>query len=193
MQLLTIVIPTNSYRATLQRALDSIDRTVANVIIVHDTYECGSVNVSQIALENDCQYIEHNPGYSSLGNEQMQLGYNAVRTPYIANMGDDDVYEEDVFHWIHNKLTEQQINNDIQPIMGRAVLHPASHRGSQSDSIVLWQEPKLIRGCITGQCFITPNIPSKLGPWTDDFTFMLTTIQNFGRIEWSTKILQQCY
>lgn len=194
--LFSVVIPTLG-RETLERTLASIRGqrlgNLAEILVVQDSYEATAYAMLRTVATcwlYGAIYAEHNAGRHDTGSPQLALGYGLAEGQWIVNCGDDDVYEPYAF------LTMQRaIENDVttRPLMFRTVLHPAPQRGDQRESIVLWQERRIDRGRITGQCFLAPNVPDKLGRWVDDVTFMAETVEKWGSVGWRTEVISQCY
>ena len=194
--LFTVVIPTLG-RETLERTLASIRGqrlgNLAEILVVQDSYEATAY--AMLRTMETCGlygaiYAEHNAGRHDTGSPQLALGYGLAKGQWIVNCGDDDVYEPYAF-----LAMQRAIEHDVttRPLMFRTVLHPAPQRGDQRESIVLWQERRIERGRITGQCFLAPNVPEKLGRWVDDVTFMAETVEKWGSVGWRTEVISQCY
>jgi hypothetical protein len=78
--------------------------------------------------------------------------------------------------------------------MFKVRLHPAIQRGDQQEPVILWQEQHLVRGRVTGQEFLCPNDPTRLGPWVDDITFMRETDAKYGGwLDWRDELIMECY
>lgn len=196
--LFTVVIPTLG-RETLERTLLSIrcQPTLGlpdpEIIVVFDTFALEDVHAPR-RTANLCErygaiYAEHNAGCHDTGSPQLEVGFARARGCYILNCGDDDVYEP----WAFPTMRQAIEGEPTRPLMFRTVLHPAPQRGDQRESIVLWQERRIERGRITGQCFLAPNVPEKLGRWVDDVTFMAETVEKWGSVGWRTEVISQCY
>lgn len=188
--LFTVVIPTIG-RPSLTQTLDSI-RPGVEVIVVADTFEMGKHDVNAIRLtvaDWGAEFFTLDAGRHDTGSPQLALGYREATGQWILNCGDDDVFEPRAFDTIDCAIGE--VDQDI-PLFFRTVLHPAPHRGNELP-IVLWHKPEIVRGLITGQCFVTPNVPEKLGEWVDDVTFMQQTVDKFGGCAWRTEVISQCY
>jgi len=190
-----VVIPTLG-RETLERTLASIRGqrlgNLAEILVVQDSYEA-TADVMIRTMETcglyGAIYAEHNAGRHDTGSPQLALGFSKARGCYILNCGDDDVYEP----WAFPTMRQAIEGEPTRPLMFRTVLHPAPQRGDQRESIVLWQERRIERGRITGQCFLAPNVPEKLGRWVDDVTFMAETVEKWGSVGWRTEVISQCY
>lgn len=192
----TVVIPTLG-RETLERTLMSIRSqrigNLAEILVVLDSFEADAATMiatMDLCRMNGAIYAEHNAGRHDTGSPQLELGYRQATGRWILNCGDDDVYEPFAF-----MAMQRAIVHDVttRPLMFRTVLHPAPQRGDQRESIVLWQERRIERGRITGQCFLAPNVPEKLGRWVDDVTFMAETVEKWGSVGWRTEVISQCY
>lgn len=186
--LFTVVIPTIG-RPTLARTLASIPPDV-DTIVVADTLGPLLSDVRATAWEHNARYFELNAGCHSTGSPQLQYGYERAQGRYILNCGDDDVYEPDAFETIARAIEETGVT---YPLMFKVEMHPAPHRGN-SRPVILWDEPKLERFHITGQCFVTPNDPALLGYWHDDVAFMQATVYWHGeRVAWREELIARCY
>lgn len=193
--LFTVVIPTLG-RETLERTLASIRGqrlgNLAEILVVQDSYEATAdvmIRTMETCERYGAIYAEHNAGRHDTGSPQLALGFSKARGCYILNCGDDDVYEP----WAFPTMRQAIEGEPTRPLMFRTVLHPAPQRGDQRESIVLWQERRIERGRITGQCFLAPNVPEKLGRWVDDVTFMAETVEKWGSVGWRTEVISQCY
>lgn len=194
--LFTVVIPTIG-RETLVRTLKSIrtqaGASLVEIVVVADLFEMDEQTVDAIrdACEDfEARYTGCDDGRHDTGSPQLALGYATATGQWIVNLGDDDVYEPMAF-----SVMRQAIEGDVttRPLMFRTVLHPAPHRGNDLP-IVLWHRPEFERGEVSGQCFAVPNVPEKLGRWTDDVTFMMETVERWGGlVGWRTEVVSQCY
>lgn len=196
--LFTVVIPTLG-RPSLSDTLASIrcQPTLGlpepEIIVIFDTHALEDVHATwrttKICETYGAVYTELDAGRHDTGSPQLALGFSKARGSYILNCGDDDVYEP----WAFPTMRQAIEGEPLRPLMFRTVLHPAPQRGGQRDSIVLWQEQRIERGRITGQCFLAPNVPDKLGRWVDDVTFMAETVERWGSVGWRTEVISQCY
>lgn len=192
----TIVIPTIG-RETLPRTLDAIPKRresgiSVEVLVVADTHGPLLSDVRSVAKRYGVAYHEVDAGYHDTGSPQLQYGYEIATGSLIGNLGDDDIHEPFAFEtmqWAISTLTEPV------PLMFRTVLHPGPQRGN-AVPVVLWHHPEIVDKNITGQCFVIPNDPARMGSWLQhmDFGFISSTVERWGgRIEWRTEVVSQCY
>lgn len=189
----SVVVPTIG-RSSLPDTLTSIPHDV-DVLVVADTFEMDQSRrlwIETTALEAGARYLEFDAGYHDTGSPQLQHGYEQASGSWIMNLGDDDVFEPFAFEtmqWVISTLTEPV------PLMFRSVLHPGPQRGN-AVPVVLWHHPEIVDKNITGQCFVIPNVPERMGSWRHhmDFGFITSTVERWGgRIEWRTEVISQCF
>lgn len=190
---LTVVIPTQG-RATLPRALESIRRPYSNldveVRIVADTHSRLLSDVESVATRFHCVYDELDAGTHAWGYPQIQRGYDTARGEYIACIGDDDVYEPGALEIICAAVMGHP---KTLPHLFKVELHPSPTRGCRRPT-VLWDEPRLMRGRISTQNIVAPNVRGRLGTWWDDFCFIEATVNNWaGQVEWREELIARCY
>lgn len=192
--LFSVIVPTIG-RPSLPKTLASINRDMAEIIIVADTFEMGDTIQDAIkgeALRWGARFYAADAGHHDWGSPQLQAGYAAAEGQYILNCGDDDIYEPLAFPTI-----ERAIDSIAAPVpmMFRTALHPSPVRGN-TNIAVLWQYPTLTNRNITGQCLVLPNDQSKIGSWSIlvDFGFITSTIDLWGgQVAWRTEVISQCY
>lgn len=191
--LFTVVIPTIG-RPTLARTLESIRAqsrySDAEIIIVADTHGPLQSDVRPLLTDDRIRYWEWDAGQHDTGSPQLHLGFGLAEGIYVLNFGDDDVYEPHAFKMIAAIIAEQQHHT---PLMFKVELHPNDQRGNRGP-VVLWQDRAIERFGVTGQSFVCPNDPRRMGRWVDDITFMRETVAlHGGRIEWREELIARCY
>lgn len=195
--LFSCVIPTIG-RTTLARTLRSIrsqysDKTV-EIIVVFDAFEADPAIQAATRLISEsygAKFLALDAGRHDAGSPQLALGFTVARGEWLLNCGDDDVYVPDAFHTIAGATSEQAAPH---PLMFKVRLHPAPQRGDQKEPVVLWVEKAFIRGRVTGQSFVCPNDPARLGHWVDDCTFMRQTAEKYGHaVDWREELTVECY
>lgn len=192
--LFTVVVPTLG-RQSLPETLASINRDLAEIIVVADTFEMPATIRDAIKGEAKrwaCRYLEVDAGHHDWGSPQLQAGYAAAEGDWILNCGDDDCYEPFAFETIKRAI--DSIAAPV-PMMFRTVLHPSPVRGN-TVPVVLWHDPELRNRNITGQCFVIPNVQEKIGRWDIlvDFGFITSTVELWGGdVAWRTEVISQCF
>lgn len=189
--LFTVVIPTIG-RLTLPRTLTSIPDGV-EVIVVFDSHEPdvdATWRVANIACTSGAAYYELDAGRHDTGSPQIAYGMAQARGRWLLNFGDDDVYEPDAFEVMRAAIEAQETP---QPLMFKVELHPGPQRGNRHP-VTLWQDREIRRYGVTGQSFVVPNDPSRLGRWVDDVTFMQESVANYGGlVDWREELIARCY
>ena len=193
----SVVIPTLG-RHTLERTLQSIISQAGRneIIIVVDSFEMPIAEIfriQRIAERYYARFAAIDAGYRGLGNPQNDWGHRLATHPWVLNIGDDDVYEPGAFELMAHAISRQWTSNP-HPLLFQAILHPALHRGDQREPVLLWEERRLARGCITGQNFCIPNNKAKMGLWSNDWQFFLQTARIYGdQVDWVEEVTVQCY
>lgn len=191
--LLTVVIPTQG-RSTLPRALKSIRSQASHeveILVVADTHSPLLMDVAALCRDECAIYLEHDAGRHNWGYPQLNYGYERAQGAYLLNIGDDDV----MVPGAPRAITRAIGDVGSGPILFRAELHPSPNRGDQRVPVVLWSDVgDLRRGRVTGQNLCTPNDPSRLAQFPDDFTQMVDTIDRWGGlVTWRSEIIVRMY
>jgi hypothetical protein len=190
--LFSVIIPTIG-RPTLPRTLESIREqdSWADIVIVADTHGPLLTDARAVADEYRARYFELDAGRHDTGSSQIAYGMGLAHGRWLLVPGDDDVYTLGAFDVIRAAIDAQ---SDPCPLMFRAELHPAPQRGSQSEPILFPRERRIVEGAVTGQCFVCPNDPSRLGRWGTDWQFMRETVALYGgRVEWRDELIVRCF
>jgi hypothetical protein len=191
---LTIVIPTQG-RLTLPCVLESLRPELqggarAEVLVVADTHSPLLMDVVAVCREYGAAYTEHDAGYHDWGYPQLRRGYEAAQGAYVLNCGDDDVYVPGALPMIKRALEEVGEG----PVMFRAELHPSPNRGHTGAPMLVWTDRRLEEGIITGQNLATPNVPGRIGGWSNDWKHALETVALWGGlVHWRDEIIVRCY
>jgi glycosyltransferase involved in cell wall biosynthesis len=192
----SVVIPTIG-RTTLARTIRSIREQAvpAEVIVVFDTYRADDAIVRatrNIAESYGARFLTFDAGLNDAGSPQIHMAFHRASGHHLLNCGDDDVYEPDAFATIRAAIEETVTIQDV-PLMFKVALHPAPHRDNRQP-VVLWDRREIAEGHVTGQSFVCPNDPQRLGRWVNDWTFMRETVALYdGRIEWRDDTIMRCY
>jgi glycosyltransferase involved in cell wall biosynthesis len=191
--LFSVVIPTVG-RPTLPLTLASIDRHYAEIIVVADTHGPLQTDVGRTAGQYGARYLEVDAGAHDTGSPQLHVGFALAEGQYILNCGDDDVYEPEVFDLLAEIVRDKPEPWPRHgPVMFKVVMHPNGARGNHAP-VTLWERPAIERFNVTGQSFVCPNVPGKVGRWVDDVTLMRETVALWdGRCEWREEVIAQCY
>ena len=190
---LTIVIPTQG-RATLPRCLASLvpeqhAGVRAEILVVADTHSPLLMDVEAVCREYGVFYLEHDAGYHDWGYPQLRYGYEMAQGTYILNCGDDDVYTPGALPAIQRALEE----TGEGPVMFRAEMHPSPNRGNGLP-VLLWSDRRLAEKIITGQNLATPNVPGRIGGWSNDWKHALETVALWGGlVHWREEVICRCH
>jgi hypothetical protein len=187
----SVVIPTLG-RPTLLPTLDSIPEDVQRIVVV-DTFEMDDdtrAGIRHLTTALGVTHLELDAGRHDTGSSQLALGFAEARGQWLLNFGDDDVYEPGAFDIIRQAIAEQRTPH---PLMFKVELLPNGARGNRRP-VTLWQDRSIRRYGVTGQSFVCPNDPAKLGRWVDDVTFMQGTVALHGhQIDWREERIARCY
>ena len=189
------IIPTIG-RTTLARTLRSIrsQGMPTEIMVIFDAFQAdlGIQAATRLISESyGARFLVFDAGRHDTGSPQIALGVSVARGRHLLVPGDDDVYVEGAFTVMQRAIGEQE---QPRPLMFKVRLHPAPQRGSQTEPVILWQERQLVRGRVTGQSFVCPNDPSRLGTWVDDFTFMTETVRKYdGAVDWRDELTMECW
>lgn len=187
--LFSVVIPTIG-RDSLPRTLASIPAGV-EVIVVADTHEMDVDTLANVQAYTRGKCLELDAGRHDRGDSQIAHGFSVAHGLWLLNCGDDDVYEPDAFNVMSRAIAEQA--GPEHPLMFKVELLPNTIRGNR-DSTVLWSHQQIERFKVTGQSFVCPNDPSRLGVWETDWHFMATTAENYGGcVDWRSELTMRCY
>ena len=192
----TVVIPTIG-RPTLARTIASIRSQSycanAEIIVVADVHGMEPKTLGMIrdvGLEYGASAVTFDAGAHDTGSPQLHLGYMHARGDWALNVGDDDVYEPGAFEAMAAVISQQP---ERMPLMCKVLLFPNDQRGNHRP-VTLWEERSIERFKVTGQSFVCPNDPRRMGRWVDDVTFMRETVALWGgRVEWRDELIARCY
>lgn len=189
--LFTVVIPTLG-RVTLLDTIRSIPAGVEK-IVVYDAFEAIQDHhawVQANAGPLGYRYLELDAGRHDTGSPQIAYGFEQAHGGWLLNFGDDDVYEPGAFDLIRGAIAEQ---SRPHPLMFKVELHPNEQRGNR-EPVRLWQDREIRRYGVTGQSFVCPNDPDKLGQWLSDVHFMAETAMFYGGlVDWREELIARCY
>jgi hypothetical protein len=195
--LFTVVIPTIG-RDTLPRTLASIRSQLpcndAEVLIGVDTHTDLSHEAWQMIRGYSdfyaARYYELDAGRHDMGSPQIAYGMAQAQGLWLLNCGDDDIYVPGAFNVMSRAIAEQA--GPEHPLMFKVELRANEARGNSS--AILWSHRELKRFKVTGQSFVTPNDPARLGEWENDWRFMQTTVANYGgMVDWREELTMRCY
>ncbi len=163
---ISFIIPTVNPLRPLRRAMDSIVRQLLpgdELIIVGDTFDgpcreaerhCGYFK----DIGYNVRYLELDAGRHSWGHDQINYAYDNANGDLLCQNDDDDI-------WLPTTAFD---------IRCAAIAHPSKpllFRFISSPDGILWKEKGLVqRDHIGGHSLVQPNIPSKIGRWTDAYS-----------------------
>lgn len=196
--LLSVIVPTVG-RPSLERTLRSLQQQDSRLrweaVLVGDTFAgTWRENLSRFpgAIRGDARlsYAEHDGGLHAWGHPQRNFGATVAKGEYLAWLGDDDLYLPGAFEAIARALASHE--GDPRVFLFRWIApwkaiywHTAGYLG---------EEP----GHIDAECIVCPNVPDKLGLWTNryqgDFDFIRTTVEHWGGLErviWQPEVIAQ--
>jgi hypothetical protein len=158
-------------RPTLEDTLESIKaqglRAGDQVIVVRDSFEDpDDMRLVQGRVERfgpQFQYAEYDAGYHYNGVEQTNHGLTLATADVVLSLGDDDIYVDGAF---------EQLRRAMAP----DVLRPVLFRFLAPWRVLLWDQPRMKRSHISGQCMAIPRpwqVPQPTGRYPEvDFEWM---------------------
>jgi hypothetical protein len=192
--LFTVVIPTLG-RPSLPRTLASIPDDV-ETIVVGDSH--GGLTAEQKYILHHfsqvyyARYLELDAGRHDRGDSQIAYGFAQARGLWLLNCGDDDVYEPGAFNVMSRAIAEQA--GPEHPLMFKVELLSNPVRGNQDGTILWSHRGRIEQFKVTGQSFVCPNDPERLGVWDTDWRFMQTTVAKYGgAVDWRDELTMRCY
>ena len=186
---ISFIIPSIG-RDSLNRTLESLRDQLSprdEAIVVFDGRDGVAHFIDQIAgLAPKAQFIVLPNGPSGdFGGVCRNAGIRLATCDFLAFIDDDDVYDANAVETIRLAL----MSEPDRPHMFRM------SRSTYHDE--LWKVPRLAEGNVSTQMFVTPNIPEKLGKWTEryqgDYDFMISTVAYYAdgesSIVWHPEII----
>ena len=163
---LSIIVPTPD-GGDLEALFVSIRPQIGpgdEVLIVGDTHSDPLHEVRALVESEGHRWLSHDAGRHAWGHPQINYGMTRARGDYLVFIDDDDVFTEDAFDHI-------RAHANGTPLMFR-------FRSPRTG--LLWQKQVIQCGRIGGHEFVVPNIPNRLGTWTDryegDYDFIVSTL-----------------
>lgn len=182
---LSVIVPTPD-GGFLGALFDSIRPQLCEgdeVIVVGDTHSELLEDVRLQVLGEGFRWFELNAGRHAWGHPQINLGIANARGDYLVFIDDDDVFSGDAFVSIRRAIRSL---SEPGPLMFK-------FRSSRYGT--LWQEKEIAVGKIGGHEFVVPNIPERLGEWSDryegDFDFISSTLAKWptNSLTWQPEII----
>jgi hypothetical protein len=186
----SVVIPTLG-RPTLPRTLASIPDGV-EVIVVADTHEMDVDTLANVRAYTGGKCLELDAGRHERGDSQIAYGSLHASGLWLLNCGDDDVYEPGAFNIMSRAIADQA--GPEHPLMFKVELLPNNIRGDGGQAVLWSHRGRIEQFKVTGQSFVCPNEPTKLGVWDTDWRFMATTVAlHGGMVDWREELTMRCY
>ena len=202
--LLSVIVPTVG-RPSLERTVNSLLRQGEwlswEAILVGDAHAGTWAHQLDTAADlaarypEHLRYVEHDGGAHMVGHPQRNFGATIARGDYLSWLGDDDIYVRWAFFTLAHTLRPLEQDDAPQVSLFRWISSPRSAKQ------VLWHTAGFLGdgpGHIDAENIVCPNVPEKLGRWTDryegDYDFIRQTIENFGgldRVRWQPEVLAQ--
>jgi len=114
------------------------------------------------------------------GNRAKQRQMEKAKGDWLLFIDDDDAYVPGAFEVVRSKLTTL---DTVHVFRMRYV----------DTGMVLWRRPVLEHGNVGCPMVITPNIPEKLGEWTDRYTadwhFVQETARRIGNVQFHEEVI----
>lgn len=182
---LSVIVPTPD-GGFLGQLFDSIRpqlREADEVIVVGDTHSDPLTEVAEFVRGEGHRWLELDAGRHAWGHPQVNYGMSQARGDYLVFIDDDDRFAGDAFANIRRAARSLP---EPAPMMFRFV---SARYGT------LWQEKVVQVGRVGGHEFVVPNIPERLGQWSDsyegDFDFIVSTLAKWPEysLVWREQII----
>ena len=187
---LSLIIPTMG-RAELRQTFDSIDHQRASdaveVLVVADTFGGMTDDLEAARVMTNTRgsryfWLEHDGGEHCVGQPQRQYGMERASAPWIAFSADDNI------------LTPTALSEIWMAIAGLSEPMPILFKVRTWQAGVVWKaENFIVQGNLDADCMVVPNVPDKLGHWTNfyegDFFFARETARLWGRAAWRPDLI----
>jgi glycosyltransferase involved in cell wall biosynthesis len=122
--------------------------------------------------------LNHDIPWGNAARQRMML---RARGSHILFMDDDDRYAPAAFETVCRVVAENP---------ARVHMFRMARPGLDDD---IWREPVLELGNVSTQMVIVPNVPDKLGAWTDryegDWDFISDTVARLGEPIWREEVI----
>ena len=167
---LSIIVPTPD-GGFLPALFDSVRPQLHKgdeMIVVGDTHSDPLREVREQVLSEGHRWMELDAGKHAWGHPQINAGMRNARGDYLVFIDDDDVFAPDALESIRRAV------NGLEPPKPHLFRFHSDRNGT------LWREKVIGVGAIGGHQFVVPNIPERLGEWSDryegDFDFIVSTL-----------------
>jgi len=164
---LSVVTPTigrPSLRIMLEGLLSQLSEG-DEVLVVGDGPRPEAESICR-SLRNPLVSYWETPQVMNYGNPQRNEAIARAKGTHIHFLDDDDTGEEGAIAQIRRAASESP---------GRPLMFRMHHQNT-----VLWRAPKVNYGNVSGQMFVAPNVPRRLGRWSGkygaDFDFIRGTL-----------------
>lgn len=164
---ISIITPTigrDSLGVMLRKLLPQLSQG-DEVLIVGDGPQPNAKKIVNLLADPLVRYWEHGPIWN-YGNPQRNLAIAEAKGDYLMFIDDDDQPCPGAIDAVRRAATE---------FPGRPFMFKMQHPGC-----VLWIEPVLRIGQVSGQMFVPPNVKGRIGTWSGkyeaDFDFMRSTL-----------------
>ena len=200
--LLSVIVPTVG-RPSLERTLRSLLEQRCwlrwEAVLVGDahagTWSHQLPRARELARQHErFVYTEHDGGVHAWGHPQRNHGATVAKGRYLWWLGDDDIALPGAFHAIQEAVLRRNPEPDADPRVylfrwiapwKQVLWHTAGYLG---------EEP----GHIDAEMIVCPNVPAKLGTWTNryqgDYDFICETAHRWGgpeRVVWQPEVIAQ--
>lgn len=182
---LSIVVPTpdGGFLGSLFESMRRQLREGDEVIVVGDTHSDPLDEVREQVEAEGHRWLELDAGRHAWGHPQINLGIEHATGDYLVFIDDDDAFTLDAFSNIRRAARSLR-----EPV-------PMMFRFRSLRYGTLWQRKEIEVGFIGGHEFVVPNIPDRLGRWTDryegDFDFIVSTLEKWpaDSLVWRQEII----
>lgn len=142
------------------------------MIVVGDTFHGNDLEPTRIAVVNaGWRWYEHDAGYAGWGHPQINFGMTKARGDYLVFQDDDDVFAPGALQYIRRAAKHL---DPPRPLIFKFKI-------ARAGGLTLPIGQEIAENRIGGHCIVPPNVPEKLGKWTDryagDWDFIEETLR----------------
>lgn len=185
---LSIIVPTPD-GGNLDRLEESLRRQLRDgdeVIVALDTHTDKLYPLrTWIDQTPHWRFIALDAGRHAWGHPQINHGITQAKGDYLVFQDDDDVFAADAL------VNIRRAAKHLDPPRPLIFKFKAARAGGRAFPI----DRSLAIGTIGGHCLVVPNVPEKIGKWTDEYTgdndFIVETLRLWEPLEpvWRPEVI----
>ena len=142
------------------------------LLVIGDTTDGALPGVEAwVKQQPQWRYLDAGSTEHSWGHREINYGMTQATGDYILFQDDDDVYARGAIVNVHRAIRRAPL-----------APHLFRFRARRYGSVPIWVKKGVVaEGMVGGHCMVVPNVPEKLGRWTDryegDYDFIEETLR----------------